>query len=139
MNNTRNTIRATPRTPRGYAFTVALSLLSSLLVTACGGGGASDAAAPPLAGPQGVAASVQLEGCVVDAQWMGAADVAVHVRTADGRAVGTAFTNQRGVFVLGVPARAGIVVDTGADAQGGLALNTGSTALSVASCLLAGI
>lgn len=138
MNNTRNTIRATPRTPRGYAFTVALSLLSSLLVTACGGGGASDAAAPPSAGPQGVAASVQLEGCVVDAQWMGAADVAVHVRTADGRPVNTAFSDARGVYVVDVPARAEIRVDTDPEANAGLAMTTGDHAFSAAACLSAG-
>jgi len=122
-----------------YALTVALSALSSLLTTGCGGGGTEAVAAPVAARQAAAAASVQLEGCVVDAQWMGAAGVAVHARTADGRAVGTAFTNPRGVFVMTVPARSGIVVDITSDAQGGLALNTGSVAVSVASCLLTGV
>ena len=123
----------------GYTLVVTLSALSSLLMAACGGANTETmtvAAATPKAA---VATSVQLEGCVVDAQWMGAAGVAVHARTSDGRAVGTAFTNPRGVFVMTVPARSGIVVDITSDAQGGLALNTGSVAVSVASCLLTGV
>jgi hypothetical protein len=142
-----NTTTSSSHTPsaRGpsacCACIVALSALSSVMLAGCGGGSSSgiDALAAPVAQPQAaVAASVRLEGCVVDAQWMGAAGVAVHVRTADGRAVGTAYTNTRGVFALSVPARSGIVVDTAVDAQGGLALQTGSAALSVAGCLLDG-
>jgi len=84
-------------------------------------------------------AKVRLEGCVVDGQWMGAPGTAVHVRMADGRAVGTAITNAQGVFVMAVPAQSAIVLDTDVQATGGLVLNTGNAALSVAGCLVAGL
>jgi hypothetical protein len=50
--------------------------------------------------------------------------------------VGTTFTNSRGVFVVTVPARSSIVLDTAVAGPGGLVLDTGSSALTVASCLL---
>ena len=80
-------------------------------------------------------ASVQLEGCVVDSQWLSAAGVPVYVALADSRAVGTAYTDARGVFVLKVPARSAVVVSTDWAAPGALMLNTGSQAMSVAACL----
>jgi hypothetical protein len=123
----------------GRALMVALSTLSSLLVAGCGGAGTDDAAVPAARAEAAATASVRLEGCVVDAQWLGAAGVAVHARMADGRAVGSAHTDSRGVFVLSVPARAAIVVGMIDDAQGGLAVNTGSGSFSAASCLLAGL
>ncbi len=120
----------------------ALSALSSLLVTGCGGGGSSssdnDAAQVALASRQTAAtATVQLEGCVVDSQWMSAPATAVHVRRADGRVVGTAFTNRRGVFVMTVPARTDIVLDTAVAGPGEMAFNTGSVSFSASACLLA--
>jgi len=114
-----------------------LAMLSSLLMTACGGGG-NDAAERPQASTTSaapLAVNVQLEGCVVNSEWMGARDTAVHVRTVDGRMVGTAFTNRQGVFVATVPARSTIVLDTAADGPGEIVLNTGSGSLSVAACL----
>jgi hypothetical protein len=133
---------STRSTPRPALFTTfsAAALGACLLFTGCGGGGTEDGEVTlrALAVPQEAKpASVQLEGCVVDAQWMGAAGTAVHVRTAQGQAVGTAFSNARGVFALQVPARAALVVDTSLAGTGGLTLNTGSSALSVAACLQA--
>jgi hypothetical protein len=115
-------------------------MLAAMVTTGCGGGSnGSDAAAPALASPRSVAAAatVRLEGCVVSSDWTGMADTAVHARTADGRAVGTAFSDTRGVFVLTVPARSAIVLDTAVAGPGGLTLTTGTRALSVAGCLLA--
>ena len=122
---------------------------AGLLLTGCGGG-SSDSAndgevfgltttsvttrAVPVEEPKRLE-SVQLEGCVVDRQWLSAAGVAVHVVLADGRAVGTAYTNARGVFALKVPARSAVVVSTDWAAPGALMLNTGSQAMSVAACL----
>jgi protocatechuate 3,4-dioxygenase beta subunit len=82
------------------------------------------------------AATVQLEGCVFNAQWGGAAGVAVHARTADGRTVGTAFTNARGVYVMRVPAQSAVVLDATVAGPGELSINTGSSPISVAACLL---
>lgn len=113
-------------------------LPASLLLAGCNGG--DDGVLQVAAAAQPMAkASVQLEGCVVGTDWLGAADTAVHVRTADGRTVGTTFTNSRRVFVVTVPARSSIVVDTAVAGPGGLALDTGSSALTVASCLLGGL
>ena len=84
------------------------------------------------------ATSVRLEGCVVDALWLGAPGVTVHARGADGRAIGAAFTDSRGVFQIMVPARSRIVVDTAMAGPGGLELDTGSTPLTVAGCLTTG-
>jgi hypothetical protein len=106
-----------------------------MLLAGCGGG--DDGVLQVAAAAQPMAkASVQLEGCVVGTDWLGAADTAVHVRTADVRTVGTTFTNSRGVFVVTVPARSSIVLDTAVAGPGGLVLDTGSSALTVASCLL---
>jgi hypothetical protein len=126
-----------------FAPAMRLGVLSSpllaLLFAGCGGGGSdSDEAAQPQASPQSVApASVRLAGCVVNADWMGAGGTAVHVRTADGRAVGTVFTNPRGDFVITVPARAAVVLDTLVAGPGGIAIDTGTRSMSVGGCLLA--
>jgi hypothetical protein len=118
---------------------LALAMLSSLLLAGCGGGGSSnDVAEQPQASPQSAApASVQLEGCVVNSEWMGAPGRAVHVRTADGRIVGTAFTNLRGVFVVTVPARKAVVLTTVTAGPGEISLDTGSGSFSLGACLLA--
>lgn len=118
---------------------LAPAILSSLLVAGCGGGGSgNDVAEQPQTSPQSVApASVQVEGCVVNSEWMGAPGTAVHVRTADGRIVGTAFTNRRGIFVVSVPARTAIVLTTVAAGPGEIALDTGSASFSLGACLLA--
>lgn len=123
----------------------------SLLLAACGGGSGNSAndgevfrltstsittRDVPAEEPKRLE-SVQLEGCVVDRQWLSAAGVAVHVVLADGRAVGTAYTNAQGVFALKVPARSAVVVSTDWAAPGALMLNTGGQAMSVAACLSA--
>ena len=127
---------------RRHAVAGALSVLAGLGVTGCGGGngGASaELAAATVASARGAEATrVRLEGCVVDSQWQGAAGVAVHVRTADGRPVNTAFSDARGVYVVDVPARAEIRVDTDPEANAGLAMTTGDHAFSAAACLSAG-
>ena len=117
------------------SFILAPAMLSGLLVAGCGGG--NDVAEPSQPSPQAAPASVQLEGCVVNSEWMGASGRAVHVRTADGRIVGTAFTNPSGVFVVTVPARTAIVLTTVAAGPGEIALDTGSGSFSLGACLLA--
>jgi hypothetical protein len=118
---------------------LASAMLSSLLVAGCGGGGSgNDVAEQPQPSSRSAApASVQLEGCVVSPEWMGAPGTAVHVRTADGRIVGTAFTNPRGVFVVTVPARTDIVLTTVAAGSSEISLNTGGGSFSLGACLLA--
>jgi hypothetical protein len=118
-------------------------LFVSLWLTGCGGGVSNDAVEPALAlATAGVPSqalavkTVPLEGCVFNAQWGGAPGVAVHARTADGRTVGTAFTNARGVYVMSVPARSAVVLDTAMTGPGELSINTGSSPISVAACLL---
>ncbi|MBL8306310.1 MAG: hypothetical protein JNM33_06415 [Rubrivivax sp.] len=112
-----------------------LAALSGLWLAGCGGTGKELAEATPAA----QAASVRLEGCVVDAQWLSAPGVAVHVRSAAGQALGTAVTDSRGVFRLAVPARTRIVVDTAVGGQGGAVLDIGSTSLTVAGCLASSV
>ncbi len=135
---------------RGRLVTTLTLTALALLLSACGGGSSLDSAnddevfglrstsvatraLPVEAEPQ--ARTVQLEGCVVDGQWLSAPGVAVHVRTADGRTVGTAFTDARGVFALAVPARSALLVATDWAGPGALILNTGNGAVSVAACL----
>jgi hypothetical protein len=118
-------------------FLLATLAVSNLMLVGCGGGEVNDLPSVAQSARQPAAATVLLEGCVVDSQWMGAARAAVHVRTEDGRALGTALTNERGVFVLAVPANSNVVMDTEWGATGGLALRTGSGSLSVAGCLQA--
>jgi len=122
----------------------AAMLAAGLLLTGCGGGtsddgsNVSDAQLRALAtAAQAAPTSVQLEGCVVDAQWMGAEGAAVHARTADGQLVGTAYSGARGVFALQVPARTPLVVDTVLGGVGGLTVTTGNSAVTLGGCLQA--
>jgi len=115
------------------------ALLSALLVAGCGGASTEVAETAPVAQSAATPAAVRLEGCVVDAAWSGAAGAAVHVRTAAGRAVGTVFTDERGVFAVNVPARTAILVDTVADGAGGLELQTGAGPLTLGACLLSNL
>jgi hypothetical protein len=118
-------------------FLLATLAVSNLMLVGCGGGEINDLPSVAQSARQTAAATVLLEGCVVDSQWMGAARAAVHVRTEEGRPLGTALTNERGVFVLAVPANSNVVMDTEWAATGGLSLRTGSGSLSVAACLQA--
>lgn len=115
--------------------TAATATLSGLLMAACGGGGSDGAELAQAAPPSAMAASVQVEGCVLSSDWGGAKGAAVHVRAADGRTLGTVFTNAKGVFVATVPARTDIVLTTMVGGPGDIAFKTGSTSLSVGGCL----
>lgn len=122
-------------------FILASAILSSLLATGCGGEGLANEgveqvrAAPPSVMP----ASVRVEGCVVTADWMGVPSTAVHLRTADGRAVGTVLTDARGVFVANVPARSDIALAMDAAGPGEMTLRTGNGSLTLGACLLTGV
>jgi hypothetical protein len=117
-------------------------VLASLWLAACGG--ASNDVAEPISLSAATTSqsqalksnTVPLEGCVFNAQWGGASGVAVHARGADGRTLGTAFTNARGVYVMRVPAQSAVVLDTAVAGPGELSINTGSSPISVAACLL---
>lgn len=111
------------------------ALLSALCLAGCGGAGPGAVEAAP---PQAVA-SVRLEGCVVDALWLSAPGVAVHARSTDGRGLGSAITDSRGVFRMTVPAQSGIVIDTAVGGTGGMVLDTGSAPLTVAGCLASSV
>ena len=121
----------------GLVVLLATLAVSNLMLVGCGGGEIDNSANVAQSARQPASAKVLLEGCVVDSTWMGAASAAVHVRTEDGRPLGTALTNERGVFVLAVPANSNVVMDTEWGATGGLPLRTGSGPLSVAGCLQA--
>ncbi len=120
-------------------------IVVSLWLVGCGGSGSNDATEATVSAmgtsqsqalKATAATTVQLEGCVFNAQWGGAPGVAVHARTADGRTVGTAFTNARGVYVMRVPAQSAMVLDTAITGPGELSINTGTSPISVAACLL---
>ncbi|MBC7717669.1 MAG: hypothetical protein H7143_12095 [Pseudorhodobacter sp.] len=117
----------------------------SLWLMGCGGSGSNDATEAAVTSmcttqsqalKASAATTVQLEGCVFNAQWGGAPGVAVHARSADGRTVGTAFTNARGVYVMRVPAQSEVVLDTAVAGPGELSINTGTSPISVTACLL---
>ncbi len=113
---------------------IVAATLAGLCLAGCGGAGKEAAQATP-AQAQTQAASVRLEGCVVDAQWLSAPGVAVHARSAAGQALGAAVTDSRGVFQIAVPARTRIVVDAAVGGQGGVVLDIGSAPMTVAGCL----
>ena len=116
-----------------------VAALSGLWLAGCGGGKELAEAAPSAATASTRATTttgVRLEGCVVDSLWLSAPGAVVHVRSADGRAIGAAFTDRHGVFQITVPANSGIVVDTAVGGQGGAVLDTGSTAVTLAGCLM---
>ena len=118
---------------------VGSALLSSLLVSGCGGSDpvGIEAAQHRQASHMSTApTSVQLEGVVVDSTWMGVADMAVHVHSNDGRLVGTAFSNARGVFVASVPAGTALVLSTDAGSCF-VAPATDSSRIAMGTCLLA--
>lgn len=112
------------------------------LFTACGGGG-SEATADPstpaeasasITAPTATAATVPLEGCVLDLNDRPRA-TAVRALGADGRLVATGRSNAEGVFVLHVPAQSHLTLGLDAPGQETLALLTGSTRLSLGGCL----
>ncbi len=113
------------------------AICAILQVGGCGDGAIDAVVATKASALSAPPVSVRLEGCVVNAQWTGAAATAVQVRPADGRALATAFTDRLGVFVVDVPARTTIVLDTAAAGPGALSVLTGSTSFSMAGCLLA--
>lgn len=110
-----------------------VAALSGLWLAGCGGEGQDRAEAATA--PAQAAASVRLEGCVVDALWLSVPGAAVHARNADGRAMGATVTDSRGVFQITLPANSRIVLDTAAGGQGGAMVDTGSTPLAVPACL----
>jgi hypothetical protein len=151
--NKPTTTRVQPAVPLRTSLLHAVPVLAALtgalvLLAGCGGGmdSASDndtfslssTSVTTLALPASETAApktVPLEGCVVDSHWQSVPGAAVHARTADGRAVGTAFTDAHGVFVLAVPARSALELSTDWGGPMALALNTGSQGVSVAACL----
>ena len=120
-------------------------IVVSLWLMGCGGSGGNDATEAAVTSmgttqsralKASAATTVQLEGCVFNAQRGGAPGVAVHARSADFRTVGTAFTNARGVYVMRVPAQSEVVLDTAVAGPGELSINTGTSPISVTACLL---
>lgn len=117
---------------------LASALLSSLLAAGCGGDGSAIEVAEQArtSSHSAMPASVRLEGCVVTSDWMAVPSTAVHLRTADGRVVGTVLTDARGVFVATVPARSDIALAMAVAGPSEMTLRTGSGPLSLGACLL---
>lgn len=104
----------------GPAWAIASATAGLLSITGCGGG--SDDSASPLAHSEAsaatrAAASVQLEGCVVDEFFIPRTGTTVRLLGADGRLLGHASSNEDGVFTLQVPAQQ--VVSVNVDKAGG--------------------
>ncbi len=106
------------------------ALLACLSLIACGGGDWESVRIESRPAP----ASVQLEGCVVDAAGRPAAR-AVQVRGGDGGVAGTTVSSADGVFRLAVPAQAVLRVESLGPQADGLSVMTGSAALSMGGCL----
>lgn len=116
----------------------ASAILAGLQLSACGGGGAAgnELAEPAQAlATTPLPSTVRVEGCVVDSQWMGVPGAAIHVRTAQGRAVGTAVTKATGVFTLSVPAQSTLLVSTVAAGPADIEFNTADSPVSLGACL----
>ncbi|MBX3618593.1 MAG: hypothetical protein KF891_01175 [Rhizobacter sp.] len=107
------------------------------LFTACGGGG-SDAPSPTVSTTASAEAAepatVQLEGCVLDAHDQPRA-AAVHATDEDGRLLASAASSADGVFVLRVPAHAHVTLALDAGGHEPLPLLTGRSNVSLGGCL----
>jgi hypothetical protein len=75
--------------------------------------------------------AVTLKGCVVDQHWIPTTDATVHAFSADGRIVGTAFSDRLGAFMLKVPARSVIKLAVAAPGGDVRKVHSGVVALDV--------
>jgi hypothetical protein len=108
------------------------------VLAACGGGGPAATMEPKAV--QGAATvpstyTVLLEGCVVDQHFLPRTGTAVRALSADGRLVGDATSDQRGVYRLRVPARQTVSVAVAQPNGDALVVPIGSTDVSVGACL----
>jgi hypothetical protein len=106
-----------------------------LLFAACGGGGAAEPPArPDTARAHAPTDSVVLEGCVLDD-----ADrprqTRVHAFGDDGRLLASAGTDERGVFLMRVPAHRQLTLSLDAPGREPLPLLTGGSQVSLTGCL----
>jgi len=119
-------------------FVGVLSVLCAALLAACGGG--SDEAALSIAQAAGSdadrsAASVQLEGCVVDEFYIPRTGSGVRALSADGRLIGHATSDKDGLFRLQVPARQRVSVALERPGGEALVVRTGDVNLAANGCL----
>jgi hypothetical protein len=119
--------------------TAAAGVLCAVLLAACGG--SEEAVAIALTGGEavigpGTAASVQLEGCVVDELSLPRAFSPVRVHSADGRLVGDTTSDAMGLFRLEVPARHTLTVGLAEVDDETLVVSTGAEDFSIGACLL---
>jgi hypothetical protein len=107
------------------------ALLACLALIACGGGGDWESVKIEM---QPEAASVRLEGCIVDERGRPAAR-AVQAMLADGRLSGTTVSAADGVFRMEVPARAVLRIESLGTPADGITLMTSVRPITLGGCL----
>ena len=122
----------------GAATKTMLSAWCGMVLAACGG-------SEPVAAIQSTASgrtaavpsarTVQLEGCVVDQHYLPHTGTPVRALSADGRLIGDATSDRRGVYQLRVPAMQTVSVAVAQPDGDALVVPVGSTDLSVGACL----
>jgi hypothetical protein len=107
-----------------------------LVLAACGGAGDEPTSRTDtdLASAAAPADTVQLEGCVLDLAGQ-PRQARVQALDDDGRLLASAGSDERGVFVLRVPARRPLTLSLDTPGQERLPLLTGSTNVSLTGCL----
>jgi hypothetical protein len=115
-----------------------ISACCAAVLAACGGGDPADqielAAFEHTASVPSIG-TVQLEGCVVDAYLSPRMGTTVRGLSAEGRLIGDATSDPRGVFVLRVPGRQTVSVAVAQPNGDALVVWMGSTDVSVGACL----
>lgn len=122
----------------GVATAAMLGAWCGAALAACGGGGPAATMEPSAmqrAAAEPPTRTVQLEGCVVDQHGLPHTGTEVRALSADGRLVGDATSDRRGVYRLRVPAQQTVSVAVAQPNGDALVVPIGTTDVSVSACL----
>lgn len=133
-----NDVKRSETRPFGVATAAVVSAWCAAVLAACGGGDSiadiqSTASTHAAAVPS--TRTVQLEGCVVDQHYLPRTGTVVRALSADGRLIGDATSDRRGVYLLRVPAQQTVSVAVAQPNGDALVVPIGSTDVSVGACL----
>ena len=122
----------------GVASAAILSAWCGTVLAACGGGDSLGDAQPTTSARAAVVPSkhtVHVEGCVIDQYYLPRTGTPVRALSADGRLIGDATSDSRGVYLLRVPAQQTVSVAVAQPNGDAMVVPIGSTDVSVGACL----